>query len=218
MSVLCGRAAQGVRCCRGPAGGAAESRAGRGPAPGPAAPRPDHGGRFRPPRPFDSAVHRVEENRPKGPQLRQRGPRQSLEHNLGAPRPCGAWGPRCAAEALQRGSRRSQRPAARPAAPRIPALEGAVLRKCGSEAGTWVCAPGHCISTPGHTAPQSPRLVPHPKLAHAPIGPRGQRQIRVTRLASPLIKESRLRANKGHPNYVPFPDSFFLAYKHCPQT
>lgn len=117
MSALCGRAACGVRCCRGPAGGAAESRPGgartrtRRPPPGPA---PDRGARrrFRPPRPLDSAAHKEEESRPERPQLqRRRGPRQSPDlPSPGAPGPCGAWGQRCAAGALRRGSREKAAP------------------------------------------------------------------------------------------------------------
>lgn len=218
MSVLCGRAACGVRCCRGPAGGAAESRAGGGPHPDPPPPTRTRSG---PPHPGGASAPRACLTAP-CVRKRRTGP---SAHNCGGaeahgrarslpPARLGPVGPGVLAvppRLCSGGAGRSRRPAARPAAPRIPAREGAVLRKCGGEADTWVCAPGHCISIPGHTAPQSPRLVPHPELAHAPIGPRGQRQIRVTRLASPLIKESRLRANKGHPNYVPFPNSFFLA-------
>lgn len=221
MSVLCGRAACGVRCCRGPAGGAAESgpRVGPGGGPHPDPPPPTRT-RAGPRHPGGASAPRAcltapcIRRRRIGPSAHNcgggegHGSARSLPR--GTLRPCGAWGPRCAAEALQRGAGRSQRPAARPAARRVPAREGAVWRKCGSEAAPGCAHPGIASAYPD-TAPQSPRLVPHPELAHAPKGPRGQRQIRVTRLASPLIKESRLRANKGHPNYVPFPDSFFLA-------
>lgn len=215
---------------RGPAGGAAGS--GPGSPSGKGGPDPDP-----PPRPPAPGPARLE-GTPGGPSApraclatrckssgRGEGHGRARSPPRGAPRPCGGPGARTVPLRLcgDGGGGSREKPAPSSTASRVPTTtttsprdgptgKEPFLRKCGSEAGSQVCAPGHCISTPGHTAPRSPRLVPAPRSWHtAPAGSRGRGHIRVTPPAAFLTEESRLRANKGHPNYVPFPDSFILA-------
>lgn len=224
---------------RGPAGGAAGSGPGspggkggpdpdpppRPPAPGPARLEGTPGGASAPPRLFGNTVQKKGGQPARAPTAPAEERATEEPGALPAARlgPAGARGlaPCRCGSAVGGGPREKPAPSSTASSPTTttttsprdgPTGKEPFLRKCGSEAGSQVCAPGHCISTPGHTAPRSPRLVPAPRSWHtAPAGPRGRGHIRVTPPASFLTQESRLRANKGHPNYVPFPDSFILA-------